>query len=305
MRRPIERARRRQFAVLLEHRASALAAASRHPRRAAVSAFGFGGSNFHCVLEEAEPAEAGSRLGRRRADPRSLGRSSRISCSSSSGRSNAWPIGPRFGRGSREPAGVRPRPKLRPLLIVARRDQTDWPALLATARARVDAFASDPEGSVPRRTDSSAAARGERVAVFCGTGASLGTARICCFPARDHSTPACSASWLAGSRECSSRSLWQTRCCNPGKCRSRAGSIRDRSLAITSSATGAGALRDTRIAQPAIGAVSLGLLAILEDFGLRPEIVGGHSFGELVALASRGADSMTRRSRCWPRSAAS
>src|SRR5204862_1254495 len=24
----------------------------RHPRRAAVSAFGFGGSNFHCVLEE-------------------------------------------------------------------------------------------------------------------------------------------------------------------------------------------------------------------------------------------------------------
>ncbi|MHB1426103.1 MAG: beta-ketoacyl synthase N-terminal-like domain-containing protein, partial [Gemmataceae bacterium] len=27
----------------------------RHPRRAAVSAFGFGGSNFHCVLEEASP----------------------------------------------------------------------------------------------------------------------------------------------------------------------------------------------------------------------------------------------------------
>ena len=26
-----------------------------HPRRAAVSAFGFGGSNFHCVLEEANP----------------------------------------------------------------------------------------------------------------------------------------------------------------------------------------------------------------------------------------------------------
>ncbi len=26
-----------------------------HPRRAGVSAFGFGGSNFHCVLEEAEP----------------------------------------------------------------------------------------------------------------------------------------------------------------------------------------------------------------------------------------------------------
>ena len=45
-----------------------------HPRRAAVSAFGFGGSNFHCVLEEAEPEKAGDRLGRRRADPRLLGR---------------------------------------------------------------------------------------------------------------------------------------------------------------------------------------------------------------------------------------
>ena len=29
-----------------------------HPRRAAVSAFGFGGSNFHCVLEEAGPAKS-------------------------------------------------------------------------------------------------------------------------------------------------------------------------------------------------------------------------------------------------------
>ena len=32
---------------------------SRHPRRAAVSAFGFGGSNFHCVLEEADPEKPG------------------------------------------------------------------------------------------------------------------------------------------------------------------------------------------------------------------------------------------------------
>src|SRR5262249_45422400 len=30
-----------------------------HPRRAAVSAFGFGGSNFHAVLEEADPAKPG------------------------------------------------------------------------------------------------------------------------------------------------------------------------------------------------------------------------------------------------------
>ena len=35
-----------------------------HPRRAAVSAFGFGGSNFHCLLEEAGPEAGRHRLGR-------------------------------------------------------------------------------------------------------------------------------------------------------------------------------------------------------------------------------------------------
>src|SRR5262249_50100378 len=48
------------------------------------------------------------------------------------------------------------------------------------------------------------------------------------------------------------------------------------------------ALRDTRFAQPAIGAVSLGLLGILEDFGVRADVVGGHSFGELTALRTAG-----------------
>ena len=48
------------------------------------------------------------------------------------------------------------------------------------------------------------------------------------------------------------------------------------------------ALRDTGFAQPAIGAVSLGLLRILEEFGVRPDLVGGHSFGELTALCAAG-----------------
>ncbi len=47
-------------------------------------------------------------------------------------------------------------------------------------------------------------------------------------------------------------------------------------------------LRETRIAQPAIGGVSLGLLHILADFGVRPDMTGGHSFGELTALCAAG-----------------
>lgn len=47
-------------------------------------------------------------------------------------------------------------------------------------------------------------------------------------------------------------------------------------------------LRSTDVAQPAIGAVSLGMLRILEKFNVRPDACCGHSFGELTALFSAG-----------------
>ncbi len=48
------------------------------------------------------------------------------------------------------------------------------------------------------------------------------------------------------------------------------------------------ALRATEVAQPALGAVSLGVLAILDHFGVRPDALAGHSFGELTALGASG-----------------
>jgi acyl transferase domain-containing protein/NAD(P)-dependent dehydrogenase (short-subunit alcohol dehydrogenase family) len=48
------------------------------------------------------------------------------------------------------------------------------------------------------------------------------------------------------------------------------------------------ALRRTDVAQPAIGAVSLGLYRTLTQFGIQGEMFGGHSFGELTALAASG-----------------
>ncbi|MBU0767841.1 MAG: acyltransferase domain-containing protein, partial [Proteobacteria bacterium] len=47
-------------------------------------------------------------------------------------------------------------------------------------------------------------------------------------------------------------------------------------------------LRKTDIAQPAIGAVSMAMLKILQHFGLQPDVVCGHSFGELSALCAAG-----------------
>ena len=48
------------------------------------------------------------------------------------------------------------------------------------------------------------------------------------------------------------------------------------------------ALTDTRVAQPAIGASSLALMRLYKQFGLEPEMVAGHSYGEYVALCSAG-----------------
>ncbi|WP_330181273.1 acyltransferase domain-containing protein [Nocardia sp. NBC_01503] len=49
------------------------------------------------------------------------------------------------------------------------------------------------------------------------------------------------------------------------------------------------ALRRTEFAQPAIGALSAGQFEVLRDFGFRPEGYLGHSFGELTALWASGA----------------
>ena len=48
-------------------------------------------------------------------------------------------------------------------------------------------------------------------------------------------------------------------------------------------------LTSTQWAQPALGAASLGTLALLRSMGLEPACVGGHSFGEITALHAAGA----------------
>ncbi|MBI3296868.1 MAG: SDR family NAD(P)-dependent oxidoreductase [Elusimicrobia bacterium] len=60
------------------------------------------------------------------------------------------------------------------------------------------------------------------------------------------------------------------------------------------------ALRATDMAQPAIGTVSLGALGVLKRFGLKPDMAAGHSYGELTALCAAGRlspDDLLRLSR--------
>jgi acyl transferase domain-containing protein/NAD(P)H-dependent flavin oxidoreductase YrpB (nitropropane dioxygenase family)/NAD(P)-dependent dehydrogenase (short-subunit alcohol dehydrogenase family) len=48
------------------------------------------------------------------------------------------------------------------------------------------------------------------------------------------------------------------------------------------------ALADTRIAQPAMGIADLALFNLLQSLGIRPDMVAGHSYGEYVALSAAG-----------------
>jgi acyl transferase domain-containing protein len=48
------------------------------------------------------------------------------------------------------------------------------------------------------------------------------------------------------------------------------------------------ALMDTEIAQPAVGAACVGLLRLCDAMGLKPDVMAGHSYGELVALHAAG-----------------
>jgi len=47
-------------------------------------------------------------------------------------------------------------------------------------------------------------------------------------------------------------------------------------------------LIQTNVAQPALGVSGLGMFRLLESFGVRPNYVAGHSYGEYVALCSAG-----------------
>lgn len=48
------------------------------------------------------------------------------------------------------------------------------------------------------------------------------------------------------------------------------------------------ALTETNVAQPALGAADLALFHVLAEFGIEPAMVAGHSYGEFVALSAAG-----------------
>jgi acyl transferase domain-containing protein/NAD(P)-dependent dehydrogenase (short-subunit alcohol dehydrogenase family) len=243
------------------------------PRRAAVSAFGFGGSNFHAVLEEhghAKPAiewdgrvlvfafGAADRAGLERQiqgiDPAQDWMRLRVLAAES----------------------VREFDPSLPcrLVLIAEQDRTSIAGLLQGARARLATY--EPHW---RTTDSAffgmGPAPGKLALLFPGQGAQYtGMLRdlACQFP-----------EFLAVLEEAD-------RAIDAAGADAR---LSDRIYPIpvftdAARAENEAALRQTANAQPAIGAVSLGALRVLRHFGIEPESCAGHSFGELTALRCAG-----------------
>ena len=240
---------------------------SGHPRRAGVSAFGFGGSNFHCVVEEYESKAT---------EVDWDGRDQLIAFSADSREALEAQLGDFDGAGDwSDIRGRAAESRARfdasnntRLLIVAERNGTPVTDLISMALSQL----KDERGSwaTPQGIYfGSGPAKGKWAACFPGQGAQyVGMLRelACRFPAASDA--------LAAATEVT-----------PGL----ADMIYPHpAFDDTVRSRQEDQLRATETAQPAIGAVSLAALRVLEQFGLTPDATCGHSYGELVALCAAG-----------------
>jgi len=237
------------------------------PRRAGVSAFGFGGSNFHTILEEYRPLQEAAEwdgsvqlLTFCGADAAGL----TTQLASIYG-DMAW--NDLRGKAASLRAGFDPKAACRLALTVER--SSNLGALLNTARTML---AKQPASNWTT-PDGICYATGAAVArpglLFPGQGAQyVGMLRdlACAFPQ------------LLDSLE-------QAETTTPGLTDLIYPADRFEQGAAEQQET---ELRATQIAQPAIGAVSLGALRLLEAFGLKAAAAAGHSYGELTALCAAG-----------------
>ncbi len=261
------------------------------PRRAGVSSFGFGGSNFHVLLEAAPGALA---------EPAWDGTTQIIALSSDSpaglhGQLDEWSKHVRAGRTS--PAWIahlaaRSRKAFshehaHRLTMVAETDDV-VADVLDEARALINNENRSAPGAqqvvheTGRQRLNKRLARtwygagrpiGKLAFLFPGQGSQLvgmGRDLACAFPEMISSLEAAEAA--ADESDPRISDLIYPR-----------GSLDD-----AAKSAAARELNQTEHAQPALGAVSLGMARVLERFGIAPDLLAGHSFGELVALCVAG-----------------
>ncbi len=250
-----------------------------HPRRCGVSAFGFGGSNFHLVLEEYQSKKMETAWDNS-VDIVALSGDSRATLSQkiehlkSSIENGLAPAEAAFR--SRQDFSVDDDCRL--LWVVERTGDED-PApnsrqtyFLKQSLAVLANLRSETVVRRPGMYYGQGRPAGKLAFLFPGQGSQypgMGRDLVCRFP------EAFEALAAADQRFDDERSL--SRAVYPLPAFSPEATLQQ-----------AAALRRTDIAQPAIAGVSLAMLKVLSTFGVRPDTTAGHSFGELTALHAAG-----------------
>ncbi len=251
------------------------------PRRAAISSFGFGGSNFHAVLEENSP-------GRTETDWHNFARILAFSAASTDklkhqlkqakATADSFETSQQldaFARDTR--ARFQHQDEHRLTIIHSSGDSIT--SLLDDALKAIDEEVT-PKWSLPAGIDrGSGSCSGSLALIFPGQGSQRVDMlrNICCrFPdMMQVIDDGESAFWTEQGQAGLASRIWPPNSWQKDEAAQQQ------------------ALRTTDVAQPAIGAVSLGLHRVLGQFGIQGDLFGGHSFGELTALAASGRLSET------------
>ncbi|GIW81399.1 MAG: hypothetical protein KatS3mg105_3206 [Gemmatales bacterium] len=241
-----------------------------HPRRAAVSSFGFGGSNFHCVLEEATSEKTEIDW-----DPHvEVVAYSADSEAELVAKIDKQPIASWSGLQEHAFQSRRdfdPRQAVRVVAVVERTEDFSWQSW-QTAIAR----------TIERRTSQSRKERifvgrgtrqGQVAFLFSGQGSQyvgMGRDLACRFPVMLEAITVADRTFSTTRGELFER-IFPLPAFSP----------EERSQQ-------AEALKQTQFAQPALAAIEWGMFRILQHFQVVADAAAGHSFGELVALCAAG-----------------
>ncbi|MCK4536711.1 MAG: acyltransferase domain-containing protein, partial [Desulfuromonadales bacterium] len=248
----------------------------KHPRRAGISALGFGGSNFHCLLEEYRPEKP----------MRDWMGDVQIAVFSAADEQGLAARLSEFSADSdwselRQAAGrcrnaFDPQQSCRVALVIER-EKTNRSAQLKGALALLQKNSGQSSWASPDGVFFAAGDAGRAAVLFPGQGAQysgmlkdLATHFPGFFAMIEKADLAFSASVPEGRERLSDIIYPQPRFDD---------AQRDSDEAR---------LRATDIAQPALGAVNLGALDVLSAFGFEAEAFAGHSYGELTALCAGG-----------------